>query len=1001
MPIPAWINEAAASRYAELQWSDYPAFVRWVRSIAESGMVPQMDANELLARFPNPRPARLQETPEEEETVAYLTNPQDTGPLAKFPNHGWIDDTTANELRLTIPILRRLLSPLADEDILKDIHENALHILGRCNCPRADIQEWGENRQGLVYGMVQSGKTASMITLIALAAKAGYKLFIILAGDKSSLRDQTQSRINGAFDLTNGTNRESPFGMIQSPTWEADYRSTGLGYSESFRCSDIHGRGHEWITVIVIKKQTDHLRHLIGHLEMLKGEIESYGADLGSRLPTLIIDDEADYASPNTDVYGNGNRIHNDIVKLREALPRNTYVGYTATPQACLSADPGDVVGYPKDFFWLLEPFVEKTDDAYRTRSYLGAWEVFWEYDRWLLHRMGRNEWPHHEKDASGKSLGVYIPPLRGNDGDYTQDQRLTELEAKYIGEVINGSRPPLPSLRDALLDFMIGCGVQWWRKWRRENNGEYPSKQKIAQDYPYHSAMVHLSLSQDNQELIRTLVQRQWKEAVKTRQGFQISDSLRDDPFRVRWRLQTERTAELFPEQGSLPFDQVAYFIDKCIEITEEPILDNRTVPYRPFPGSPFVYLTNSSPEGTDLLYTRGDPEIRAKKALIVVGGNILTRGLTIEGLSVTVFGRTARLPLGDASLQMGRWFGHKMASLDTISIFMQDGVRNVFRQVAEADRYLRRQIKLAIVKEHGPLEVLLELRNSRLFRITSPSKSAFLQGQHGSVGWATKEALLREASFAVEDILHNMRLISDFQEGHAEIGKVVMARAWLYRDVNPWDVINLFRSLRCPDDISSTTFNDYATYLQDWLTGKNLPPFPKINVAIAPYKGSDKRRREFRESKPTSAAEARSLVLPQFGSIVGGASHAGYRGDAFLDRDEAWHKNMATSASTRGPGDDLLIVMYKLDPNYVTRSLWDLSNCRWRREYPPVYLQPGDNMYVYAEGVQPDDLFVLCFAAWTPSGGPMYGINTNSLIDVASVRQRGLDQVQGRGEA
>ena len=40
------------------------------------------------------------------------------------------------------------------------------------------------NRQGLAFGQVQSGKTANMITLIGLAKIAGYRLFIILAGDK-------------------------------------------------------------------------------------------------------------------------------------------------------------------------------------------------------------------------------------------------------------------------------------------------------------------------------------------------------------------------------------------------------------------------------------------------------------------------------------------------------------------------------------------------------------------------------------------------------------------------------------------------------------------------------------------------------------------------------------------------------------------------------------------------------------------------------------------------
>ena len=97
--------------------------------------------------------------------------------------------------------------------------ENTLHILGRCNEP----ENWGdENKQGLVYGMVQSGKTASMINLIASGMRAGYQLFIVLAGDKSSLRRQSQERVNQAFNLVNGVNNRDSV-MVQSPTHRDDY----------------------------------------------------------------------------------------------------------------------------------------------------------------------------------------------------------------------------------------------------------------------------------------------------------------------------------------------------------------------------------------------------------------------------------------------------------------------------------------------------------------------------------------------------------------------------------------------------------------------------------------------------------------------------------------------------------------------------------------------------------------------------------------------------------
>ena len=53
-------------------------------------------------------------------------------------------------------------------------------------------------------GMVQSGKTVSMLTLISLAMGSGYNFFILLAGGKESLKIQTQDRIREMFGLNNG-----------------------------------------------------------------------------------------------------------------------------------------------------------------------------------------------------------------------------------------------------------------------------------------------------------------------------------------------------------------------------------------------------------------------------------------------------------------------------------------------------------------------------------------------------------------------------------------------------------------------------------------------------------------------------------------------------------------------------------------------------------------------------------------------------------------------------
>ena len=61
-------------------------------------------------------------------------------------------------------------------EVRTDVLRHSAHILSRLNNPL----EWGSNKNGLVYGMVQSGKTNSMLALTAMAFHAGYDLVIVL-----------------------------------------------------------------------------------------------------------------------------------------------------------------------------------------------------------------------------------------------------------------------------------------------------------------------------------------------------------------------------------------------------------------------------------------------------------------------------------------------------------------------------------------------------------------------------------------------------------------------------------------------------------------------------------------------------------------------------------------------------------------------------------------------------------------------------------------------------
>ena len=393
---------------------------------------------------------------------------------------------------------------------------------------------------------------------------------------------------------------------------------------------------------------------------------------------------------------------------------------------------------------------------------------------------------------------------------------------------------------------------------------------------------------------------------------------------------------------------------------------------------------------------------EKKTKRAAIIVGGQILSRGLTIEGLAVSFFGRTARLPMGDTVLQMGRWFGHKKSYIDLISIYIQDGLRILFRHIADADRYLRVQIKDAIFRDLRPDEILLELRNSPQFRATSPSKSRFVHFGH-SAGFSGRRALLREPTFSSTTIKQNNSRLQRFELQYRSRAERVHNRAKLYRNVPVHVVMSLLNDLKCRNTATQDSFSDYARYLKNWVEGEHLPQIPNINIAIM-VNHQMQRKRELSISKPQSAAQARASITGRFAAIVGGAAHGTYRGDPFLDKDEAWHLEHADAkgSDARKFGlDDILLVFYRLQPNYVTSSLFDPHDIddehphgKWRREV--VELQPGDSFYIDVPEGQEREHSVLVFAAFTPRGGPQYALGVNTMLDPAKIKQRGLHNYQ-----
>lgn len=192
-----------------------------------------------------------------------------------------------------------------------------------------------QKRKGLVMGNVQSGKTRHFSGVIAKAMDAGYRLVIVLSGMYNNLREQTQSRLDRDLFL-------DPEAWVRLTGQDGDFAKKSNLTATLGRRSDL------WASAVVKKNIT--------RLENLRWSLTRMPVEVRRRCPILIIDDEADQATPNSEAAKD--RVSAINRKLREVwslVEVGSYVAYTATPFANVLMDPDDDKDlFPSDFVYSL-----------------------------------------------------------------------------------------------------------------------------------------------------------------------------------------------------------------------------------------------------------------------------------------------------------------------------------------------------------------------------------------------------------------------------------------------------------------------------------------------------------------------------------------------------------------------------------------------------------------------------------------------------------------------
>ena len=176
------------------------------------------------------------------------------------------------------------------------------------------------------------------------------------------------------------------------------------------------------------------------------------------------------------------------------------------------------------------------------------------------------------------------------------------------------------------------------------------------------------------------------------------IVDPGSDIGQRVReiWTSEQQRVPTSITDAQSISVDQIFVHLQSVLDKIEFPVENGASDDRIDYEGQPKTY--------------------------IVVGGSILARGLTLEGLIVSYFLRTANQY--DTLLQMGRWFGYRHRYEDLPRIWMTEDLRLRFRSLAAVEQEIRDDIEQYRQQNLTPMDAAVRIRAIPGMAITAANK-------------------------------------------------------------------------------------------------------------------------------------------------------------------------------------------------------------------------------------------------------------------------------------
>ncbi|MGG3891117.1 Z1 domain-containing protein [Metabacillus fastidiosus] len=524
--------------------------------------------------------------------------------------------------------------------------------------------------RGILCGAVQSGKTTHYTGLVCKAVDAGAKLIIILGGHDEGLRTQTQKRIDegflGEYVLEEQYGDDGSLCVLgeAGDTMPMVHSLTRREHQADFNrvLAETNIKVGGDTVLLVVKMNGPILNNVLSWLNRNAKTNPETGELYIDGVPAVVVVDECDFYTLNTGKDDEVKTINGYVRKILKLFRQSAYVGYTATPYANAFIKTEVSKQNLEEYGLSLFPkdFIINLPIP---NNYYGPSEIF-----------GLDG-----DDEAGIEDKEQLPIIR--DVDDANDT----IPYPHKKDLVIYDIPA--SLREAIRMFILVCCV-------RKERGQVTD---------HNSMLVHISKFKDIQ--------------------CDVADFIVDELRHIKNALK-DKSDPLYAEFKKMYLTDIVPTTKKIVRmVNDRKIKETKwgDVKARLFNMAQIIEVRTVNSKRQQ--YLNYDHYKESGLNVIAVGGDLLSRGLTLEGLSVSYLLRFASA--GDTLIQMGRFFGYKDGFIDLCRLYTTRDLVTAHIHMARIEQETKREFDIMAASGKSPEDYGLRIRtHPEGLHVTAPNK-------------------------------------------------------------------------------------------------------------------------------------------------------------------------------------------------------------------------------------------------------------------------------------